>query len=177
MNTPLDLASPIWRDLQHAYGSAEDVPGLLTALEALPPRLAEKDEPYSSLWSALCHQGDAYTASYAAVPHIVRIAQSAPSVFPWTLLALVSAIEISRSRGSGPVVPGDLLTPYTEALAAVPALVAAASTRVWDHWFCLAALSAVAAAKGSPDVAEAVLELNPETLRHLLDDESENQGA
>src|SRR2546426_5104183 len=28
----------------------------------------------SSLWSALCHQGDVYTASYAALPELVKIA-------------------------------------------------------------------------------------------------------
>ena len=28
------------------------------------------------LWSSLCHEGDVYTASYAAVPHIVQMANS-----------------------------------------------------------------------------------------------------
>jgi hypothetical protein len=67
----LSLDSPHWRELQHAYGSAADIPPLLRALESLPPS-AGREEPWFTLWSALAHQGDVYSASFAAVPHVIR---------------------------------------------------------------------------------------------------------
>lgn len=48
----LGLDSPRWAELQHAYGSATDIPSLLRQLSTLPD--AEGDaEPWYSLWSAL----------------------------------------------------------------------------------------------------------------------------
>ncbi|MFJ5985487.1 hypothetical protein [Lentzea sp. NPDC092896] len=56
-----------WSVLHHAYGTAEDIPALLD-------RAATDDqEAWSELWSALCHQGSSYTASYAALPHLAEI--------------------------------------------------------------------------------------------------------
>jgi hypothetical protein len=94
----LPLNSPTWADLRDAYGASSDIPGLLRDLEALPPNEGAEAEPYFSLWSALCHQGDVYTASYAAVPHLVRVAASAPERVPWTVFQMVACIEIARSQ-------------------------------------------------------------------------------
>jgi hypothetical protein len=56
-----------WSVLHHAYGTAEDIPALLD-------RAAANDqEAWSQLWSALCHQGSSYTASYAALPHLAEM--------------------------------------------------------------------------------------------------------
>src|SRR5262245_2777864 len=82
---PLD--SPEWRRLQHAYGPASDIPDLLRQLAANPCAKKSGDEPWHSLWSALCHQGDVYTASYAAVPHIVDIALNAKGADRFRLLS------------------------------------------------------------------------------------------
>ena len=38
----------------------------------------------------------------------------------------------------------------------------------WDHWFCGAALAALAAAKGFCEFAEAILELDPDTVADVL---------
>jgi hypothetical protein len=67
-----------------------------------------RSEPYFSLWSALCHQGDAYTASYAAVPHLVDVLLAAPSPAHDSTLQLVVCIEIARARGDGPELPTEL---------------------------------------------------------------------
>lgn len=86
----LSLDDPRWRELRHAYGNAADVPDLLRALAlSTGPKEGYRDEPWFSLWSSLCHQGDVYTASYIAVPHIVQIASEATepvdfSFFPAT---------------------------------------------------------------------------------------------
>ncbi|MFB8200545.1 hypothetical protein [Kitasatospora purpeofusca] len=61
-----------WSQLSHAYGSAEDIPALLDRIEADP-----SDEHWSALWSALCHQGSVYSASFAALPRLTAIAATA----------------------------------------------------------------------------------------------------
>ncbi|MFE6749405.1 hypothetical protein ACFVGM_26420 [Kitasatospora purpeofusca] len=61
-----------WSQLSHAYGSAEDIPALLDRIEADP-----SDEHWSALWSALCHQGSVYSASFAALPRLTAIATTA----------------------------------------------------------------------------------------------------
>jgi len=85
-----------------------------------------------------------------------------------SLFLMVACIEIARSKGRGPAVPPDLQTEYASALAQIPELVAGAARRKWDHWYCGAALAAVAAAKGFAQFAEAVLELDPDTVKDVL---------
>jgi hypothetical protein len=164
----LPLDSTRWSGLSHAYGDASDIPSLLAALESLPPTGESGAEPYFSLWSALCHQGDVYVGSYAAVPHIVRVIGTAPERVPMTLFLMVACIEIARSKGCGPTVPPDLQADYRDALARIPELVAGAARADWDHWYCGAALAVVAASKGFCQLAEAVLELDPDTVRDVL---------
>jgi hypothetical protein len=48
-------------------------------------------------------------------------------------------------------------------------LVAAASAREWDCDFLPCVLSAIAAAKGFPTVAEAALELSPDIATEFID--------
>ena len=62
----LSLDSPGWSKLRHAYGVASDTPKLLRQLERLPASDNEKESWFSN-WSSLAHQGDVYSASFAAV--------------------------------------------------------------------------------------------------------------
>ena len=164
----LPLESQRWSRLSHAYGDAAEIPKLLADLEALPADDTPEAEPYFSLWSALCHQGDIYLASYAAVPHVVRVMATASVPVPWTLFLLVSCIEIARQRGRGPELPADLEADYREALARIPSVVERVAAGQWSHLYCGAVLSAVAAAKGQVDLAEAILELDPDTVGSML---------
>jgi hypothetical protein len=58
-----------WADLGHAYGTAEDTPGLLAQAAGDPD-----DRAWDELWSRICNQGTVYTASYAALPELAAIA-------------------------------------------------------------------------------------------------------
>ncbi len=69
----LDLRDSRWKKLSDAYGSAGHIPELLAQLRTARLGLNYSAEPWSSRWSSLCHQGDVYTASYAAMPHIIKI--------------------------------------------------------------------------------------------------------
>jgi hypothetical protein len=163
----LALESNYWSELRHAYGAATDIPALLSQLTTLPASQGET-EPWFSLWSALAHQGDVFDASFAAVPHIVRAAATNPLGADAVYFQFPAWVEICR-RKQELEVPSELAKAYFDALAKLPSLVAAASAREWDADFLQCALSAIAAAKGQPLVAEAVQELSPEVAGEFME--------
>jgi hypothetical protein len=61
-----------WASLRHAYGSAEDVPGLLRGLTSADP--AERGTALDELYGSLHHQGRVYDATLACVPFLLRLA-------------------------------------------------------------------------------------------------------
>ncbi len=117
-----------WASLHHAYGTAEDIPALLKAAENAPAPDRYDQEPWFSLWSALCHQEDVYLASYAAVPELVRIAASREGGPRAECLLLAGCIELERNTARAPSVPDWLIDTYRKAIAA-GAEVAASSLR------------------------------------------------
>lgn len=158
----LNLEDPRWTELNHAYGPASDIPALLRRLELLPSSNGT-DEPWFSLWSSLAHQGDVYSASFAAVPHVVRALSINPPKAHWAFFQFPAWVEICRQRNSVQV-PDDLAPDYFAALDSLPSLVAAAAARKWDAAYLSCALSAIAAAKGFGAVAEAVMELDDQEV-------------
>jgi hypothetical protein len=157
----LDLDDPRWSALRHAYGDAGDVPGLLRAAAASPGPMEDHEaEPWCSLWSSLCHQGEASTASYAAVPHLVRIASEVTGPIDFSFLALPADVEIARRTGLGPDVPEDLAEAYHVAIASLVDVVALHRNEVWDESMLLSATVALAVAKGHIEVAEALSNLD-----------------
>ena len=164
----LDLNSPRWAELEDAYGSAAKIPGLLRQLQTLPDD-AHDSEPWFSLWSALAHQGDVYTASFAAVPYVVQALAISPETANEVYFHFPAWVEICRHR-SGVAIPDDLRESYFAALAQFPALVEKAAGRPWDTAFTACALSALAVAKEQHGLAEALLGMSsPETLNDFLD--------
>lgn len=164
----LDLNSPRWAELEDAYGNAARIPELLGQLHTLPGD-TDNAEPWCSLWSALAHQGDVYTASFAAVPHVVQALATSPHTASEVYFHFPAWVEICRHR-SGTPVPEDLEGPYLRALSQLPRLVEQASGRPWNAAFTACALSALAVAKEQHDLAEALLAMSsPETLDEFLD--------
>lgn len=163
----LSLDSPRWMALEHAYGTAEDIPAFLGRLADLPDSIGDSD-PWFALWSALAHQGDVYTASYAAMPHVVAAFAQAPERAPAVYFQFPAWVEICRLR-RGPTVPDDLATAYFAALAQLPSLVARAAAREWSASELACAMSAIAAAKGQAAVAEATLEMTPDVADEFME--------
>jgi hypothetical protein len=164
----LSLQSERWSELQHAYGSAADVPALLERLSDLPASDGTT-EPWFTLWSALAHQGDVYSASFAAVPHVVAALAIAPAKAGATFLQFPAWVEICRAKKQVDV-PEDLKTSYFESLARLPGLVAQAANREWEADYLACALAAIAAVKGQHVIAEAVLEMSsPKIAEEFLD--------
>lgn len=163
----LELDSPGWGQLQHAYGPASDIPDLLHQLDTFPESHGNQG-PWFSIWSALAHQGDVYSASFAAVPHVVRALSADPMRASFDYFQFPAWVEICRNRNKVEV-PPDLQAAYSEALSKLPALAALAAKREWDEGFLRCVLSAVAVAKGFPVIAEAALELTPEVAAEFME--------
>ena len=163
---PLD--DPHWSELQHAYGTASDIPAPLQALAASPgPSRDPDEEPWFSLWSSLCHQCEVYTASYAAVPHIVEIALRATGPIDFGFFQLPAGIEVARSSKRGPEVPPDLEEPYREAIARLMDCVALRRHDDWDEATLLSALAAQAVAKGHCEASGALLSLDSDIIARI----------
>lgn len=160
MTRALSLESPRWRELTQAYGTAEDIPALIAYLDLAGEE--ERGEIWFGLWSTLCHQGDAYSGSYAAVPHLVAYAAPPrPPAECARALHLVGAVEIARIGDRGPSLPDDLADAYRDALAAVPAIVAAHVGAAWDADTTQIFAGVLAITKGHPRFGNAALSLEP----------------
>lgn len=164
---PLDAED--WLHLKHAYGSASDVPGLLEQLAENPgPKSDYQAEPWFSLWSCLCHQGDVYTASYAAVPHIVRICSISDGPVDFSFFQLPACIEIARATGRGPALPSELSGAYRGALHQLHECAFRYASVDWDDSMTLSVAAALAAAKGQIKVAEAIVNLDDDIMGRII---------
>ena len=166
----LSLDDKRWSALTDAYGASSGIPKLLRDAEKLPEYTGSDMEPYGSLWSALCHQGDVYSASYAALPHLVRIVEANPAKFRWTLLLLTHAIEAARSGGRGPPIPDDLNEAYQNALGRIPAFASSLLTVDLTELELRVILAACASAKGFSSIGGVIADLTPEVTAQLLED-------
>jgi uncharacterized protein YbaR (Trm112 family) len=107
----IDLESSRWSELSHAYGAAGNVPRLIAGL------LSGDESTVDELFSSLCHQGSIYTASYAAVPHLVDIAGRLrrPDLRTHILVLIGSIAASSDDRSDAPIAP-DVRAAYETAL-------------------------------------------------------------
>jgi hypothetical protein len=163
----LALESSFWSELQHAYGAASDIPALLSQLTNYPSEASYQDEPWFTLWSSLCHQGDIYSASFAAVPHIVRALAANPVRASMSFFLLPASIEVARAS-SDIIAPPSLANAYFDALAQLPRLTGEASRPGWSESMCTAALAATAAATGNHQTAQLLLETEPSDIPAVI---------
>ena len=159
----LPLESKEWASLTHAYGADTDTPELLSQLAQYPIGSNYEDEPFFSLWSSLCHQGDAYNASYAAVPHIINLALSNPDKITYNYILLPICVEIARAENRAPVLPAGLRVDYELALSKIPELV----SRFAEHADASSASvcsATIALCVGHLQLGKAILELTDDVL-------------
>lgn len=163
----LSLESARWSELEHAYGSASDIPRLLHQLRDLPSSIGES-EPWFTLWSALAHQGEVYSATFAAVPHVIDALATDPIKADEAYFHFPAWVEICRVKRGIPIQP-DLAADYFASLKRLPGLVAEAAGERNDVGFAACALAAAAAAMAQHAMAEAILEMSsPELAREVL---------
>ncbi len=117
-----------WAALRHAFGSAADIPALLTRARSAAAPEGYRDEPWFSLWSSLYHQDDIYSASYAALPELVEIATGRGGAVARESLLLAASIELRRNQPNAPPLPAGLQADYLRAVQAGASLTRAMLT-------------------------------------------------
>jgi hypothetical protein len=70
---------------------------------------------WEELWNELHHQGDVDQASYASVPHLVRVHRERPTA-DRNVYDIVAVIGLARKRGNNPDVPTWLDPSYFQAI-------------------------------------------------------------
>lgn len=154
-----------WNELDHAFGEASDIPDLLKRLESYPSCEKYDEEPFYTLWSSLCHQGDVYSASYAAVPYIVSIIENAPDKVNYNYFLLPLCIEIARKKGCGPEIEEELKDAYLDSIQKMGNLVCKLPSADENMSNVLSAVTALSF--GNVTLAETIIELTPDTLEEF----------
>ncbi len=107
MGDPLSFDDLRWTTMLGGYRIPCDPRPVLIALER------GDAAAWEDLWTDLHHQGDVGEASYAAVPHRVRIYRSAARP-DWRTYSMVALIEDVRREPDNPPIP-DFLKPAYDA--------------------------------------------------------------
>ncbi|MGW4517664.1 HEAT repeat domain-containing protein [Streptomyces sp. NPDC004393] len=87
-----------WASMEHAYGSAEEVPALLWALRS--PDAEERHKALSRFYGAVHHQGSVYPPTAASLPFLFELAVDGATPDRASVLALLVSIgRESLDRG------------------------------------------------------------------------------
>jgi hypothetical protein len=113
----LDLKDRRWTEMKGGYRVPFDPRPLLEQIE----RGKKLDEAWYELSGELFHQGDVGEASYAALPHLVRIHRQR-GVPDANTYSLVATIDLARGEGKNPKVPAWLQPGYDDAISALAAM-------------------------------------------------------
>jgi len=191
----LALDSPRWSKLQHAYGSAAEdtsaptawsaatgfhgyqkIPNVIQCLrhlEVKPQRLPEMErEPWETLISSLCHQGGIYSASFAAVPHIIEIGlrSAAKEEIDYRFFLLPTMIEQARLDGQMPQCDEDIVSDYLAAVSRLHELAHAVRDHSWPFVYSVVVTAALAVSKGHLQLSKCLLECGDERrIGEMLD--------
>jgi hypothetical protein len=154
----LSLDAARWAELTQAYGTAEDVPRLLEALACIGSEDA-RAEVWFALWRTLYRPRETYSASYAAVPHLLTISSAFGLQERAEAMHLVTRIEVARREPASAPMPGDLVAAYAAAMESLPDRVAAAADEAWPPEVAQIFAAALLVGKHQPELARGVLEL------------------
>lgn len=161
----LPLGDPAWKTLKGGYRVPYDASVSLARLEA-------GEDVWDELWQELHHQGDLGEASYASVPHLVRIA-AARQTRGWNVYALVATIEVERHRKTNPPVPEWMRADYDRALRDLATLGLADLDDREDALTIRSILGLVALTKGALELGTWISYADESEIREALE---EHQG-
>ncbi len=151
-----------WNGLKAGYRVPFDPRPLLLKLDAG----TDVETVWHELWGELYHQGDVGEASYAAVPHLVRIYRQR-GVLDWNSYAIVAIIELARGRGKNLDVPTWLEDSYFNALRELAEIGMAEYSRAKEPDEIRAILSVLAIQKGARVHAKFLVDYSEEELLDL----------
>ena len=140
----LKLDDPRWSEMEGGYRIPFDPRPLFGKLQANH----DVEAVWNELWNELHHQGDVGEASYAAVPHLVRIHRER-GVPDWNTYALVATIELARDSAGNPSMPDSLKPGYDNAIQELADLGRVELSRVKDDENVRSILAILAISKGA----------------------------
>jgi hypothetical protein len=153
-----------WNNLTGGYRMKCDPRPLLAELESAE----NKETAWHELWEELHHQGDVGEASYASVPHLVRIHRASGTV-DWNTYAIVAIIELARGKGNNPEAPKWLEGEYHRAIRELAEIGVTEIWRTDEPETVRAVLGVIAIAKGLQTHGRFLVECSDD---ELLDIES-----
>jgi hypothetical protein len=86
------LDDVVWSEVGHAYGPADDVPGLLKGLTSQDTET--RKECLYGLYSTIFHQGTGYEATALAVPFLARLALAAETSGRADIVDLLASVAV-----------------------------------------------------------------------------------
>ncbi|MDB2327304.1 hypothetical protein OAV21_03500 [bacterium] len=96
----ISLTDPVWNDLSCNCVSGREFADILASYYG--GRVPDGDELYEDLSECICG-GDVYDSSYAAVPHLVRLAQQCSADSAATMLSFAAHALAEWASGSSDV--------------------------------------------------------------------------
>jgi hypothetical protein len=158
----LSLTDSRWKQMSGGYRVPYDASLPLLQLE-------RGEDVWDDLWQNLHHQGDVGEASYAAVPHLVRISRTSP-YRSWNCYAIAATIEIERHRKSNPPLPAWLQPDYEVAWRELAALALSDLATTTDIYMLHSALSIVAIARGDLKLGGLLCHFDESEIAELAED-------
>jgi len=132
------------------------------------------DSAWGRLWENLHHQGDVGEASYASVPHLVRIYSNTARI-DWNVFAIVAIIDLARTEGDNPPVPA-FLEGYFDSIQELARIGAKQILQCTDPELVRAILSVVALSRGARTHARFLINYSDEELLDIENRASQAHG-
>lgn len=165
MTTMIGLEDPVWGTLIGGYRLPYDASIRLRELEGGSSDIGEVCQDF---WDELHHQGDVDLASYAAVPHLVRICIER-WLLDWNTFALVAVIEKCRIFGKNPTIPGWIENDYHLAVKKLAEFGAQNFSKDWPKELTQSFLAVAAFAKGSPNTGRMLIEFPDDEMKDVFE--------
>ena len=159
------LSDPLWATFAGGYRVLYDASPILKELE-------DGDEDLVPIWEELSeelhHQGDVDIASYAVVPHLVRVCL-ARNLLEWNVFALVATIEECRVFGKNPPLPSWLKNDYDSAIKELAEFGAQNFSKDWPKELTQAFLAVAAFAKDFPNSGRMLIEFSDDEMKEVFE--------
>lgn len=146
----IDLNDNIWATLEGGYKTKFDASVPLKKMEECS---SPSKEIWETLWEELHHQGDVGIASYAVLPHLIRIYKE-KRWFDHNLCMFASIIERARLQNSNPDVPEWLEKEYRQSLDEIVKYSIEHIEKKWDYYSLLGLLMLISLLQDNSDLAE-----------------------
>jgi len=161
----LSLDDEKWSTLDGGHRTAYDASIALKKLER-----GEAPTPiWEELWEELHHQGDVGLASYASVPHLVRIATTR-GLRDWNVFGLLLTIDFARHEPQNPPVPEWLALSYDRAWQQLLEFALFALRSEVDEVTARSALAVVVVAKGLRHLGRLLSDFDASEIEAIYDE-------